>query len=304
MKLNITNIAFALLLLAAGTGARAQDSTNNGNPRTVTITHSSGYKTTSLRLGSAIGYGLYRDMGTAPISFKGVALQPVVGLEFGGMRKWTTTIDAFSSVGVFEDAVAPKLNFGSFDISNTLRFKMRRCIEEWHYAALSAGFGAANFLDVTVNPDYENAAAGISEFFGPELSLRADWFLNTAFGIYNADKPQLQLHTELGLMPLAAILRPGYAYIDNYTASQPVLAALFDNYQWHLKPLAALYTDIGLDILTGSFSRISFSYLWSYHSSGNSGASRFDHATHYLAIDFIIPLKSKRICLSKITSAD
>ena len=283
--------------------------------KSVYIQHCYGYKTTSLRIGNALGYGVYRDMGTAPLRFKGAVLQPNIGLEFGGMRNWTTTIDLFTSAGVFEDAVEPKLNFGSFDISNTLRFKMTKIISElWsyenerklhlgneeisttqnkrHYACVSVGFGAANFFDVTVNSEYENAAAGVSEFVGPEVSLRADLSLNAVFNKFSIDKFDKQFHTEIGLMPVAAVLRPGYSYIDNYTASQPVLSSLFDEFQWNLKPFAGLWSDIGFDIING-YNRISFSYLWSYHSSGNSGAWRFDHATHLFLIDFTITLKQK-----------
>jgi hypothetical protein len=61
-----------------------------------------------------------------------------------------------------------------------------------------------------------------------------------------------------------------------------------------MKPFAAISTDIGIDIITGEASRISFSYLWSYHSSGNSGQHRYDHATHLLAIDFFVKLRTHR----------
>lgn len=282
--------------------AASQNGTDSSQLKTVAIQHSSGYKTTMLRLGGSIGYGVYRDMGTAPFSFKGVAVQPVVGIEFGGMRKWTTKIDIFTTLGAFEDAVLPKLNFGAFDISNTIRFSMRKQIEDEHFASFSVGFGAANFLDVTVNPDYENSAAGVSEFIGPELLLRADANLSGDF--YSDKLFDKQLHAEIGLMPIAAVLRPGYAYIDNYTAAQPVLASLFDQFEWHLKPFAGIYTDIGLDLLNANNSRISISYRWSYHSSGNSGQWRFDHATHFLLIDFFITLKSKRTEWSRITEID
>lgn len=267
--------------------------------KTVNIQNGHGYRTTSLHIGNAIGYGVYRDMGTAPLRFKGAVLMPNIGLELGGMRNWTTTIDLFTSAGVFEDAVDPKLNFGSFDISNTLRFKTRKYITSLrlfakeNFTHVSVGFGAANFFDVTVNSEYENAAAGVSELIGPEVSLRADLDLKAIFNNASYDKFGKQFHAEVGLMPVAAIFRPGYSYIDNYTASQPVLSSLFDEFQWNLKPFAGLWSDIGIDIVNG-YNRISFSYLWSYHTSGNSGAWRFDHATHLFLIDFTITLKQRR----------
>ena len=301
----------------------AQETSDTSQLETITLKHSSGYRTTSLRIGTALGYGLYRDMGTAPVSFNGLVIQPALGLEFGGFRRWTTSIDLLTSIGFYEDAVAPALNFGSFDVFNTIRFKMRTYFaalfkkkydselqlktiknlpndEKKTYAYISAGFTISNFFDVTINPAYENAATGISEFLGPELLLRTDILLGSFFDL-DWQKFDKQLHAEVGLMPVAAVMRPGYAYIDNYTASQPVLSALFDEYQWRIKSFAGAYTDIGFDIRTGIGSRISLSYYWSYHTSGNNDVWRFDHAKHLFLIDFTIILKEKRVCLTEIS---
>lgn len=330
IRLSKYYLALILLITFCGTHitSKAQNVADTAQLQVVTIRHSDGFKSTMLRLGGSLGYGIFRDMGTAPISFKGLVAQPVVGIELSGMRKWKTTIDLYASVGAFEDAVDPKLNFGAFDISNTVRYTSRKHIayllsggdkgglelvscsrplssESVCYATFSVGLGAANFLDVTVNPDYENSAAGVSDFVGPEVTLRADWSLTDIFNVNSLDKLfYKQLHTAIGLMPVAAILRPGYAYIDNYTAAQPVLASLFDNFVWSIKPFAGLYTDIGLDLINANNSRITLSYLWTYHSTGNSGFWRFDHATHFLHIDFIITLKNKPTGCSIIIRQD
>lgn len=317
-RLPIPYIAFLLLITfcCSPLASLAQSGSDSSPTMTHSITYSHGYKWTALSLGGALGYGVYRDMGTAPIRFNGLAIQPSIGLEFNGDRKWITTFDAFTSVGVFEDALAPKFNFGSFDICNTLRFRMRKNIAclfkengnehlqlrtanavpdklDVSYASFSLGLGVANLLDVTVNPDYENAAAGISDFVGPELSLRTDLPLCSFFSL-DPTKPDKQLFAEVGFMPFAAVLRPGYSYIDNYTASHPVASTLLHDFEWHLKPMAALWSNVGFDIINAPFSRLSVSYRWAYFSSGNTGAWRVDHATHYLHFDFVITLKQKQ----------
>ena len=86
---------------------------------------------------------------------------------------------------------------------------------------------------------------------------------------------------------------PGYAYIDNYTASQPVLGALFDDYQWHAKPLAALSSEIGISYTLMNDNKLELNYKWDYHSSGHSGYWRFDHAMHTLQFNFHFNLKHK-----------
>lgn len=234
-------------------------------------------------------------MGTAPITFDGILLQQSLGVYLVYPKRMEFSIVSRGSIGVFEDAIKPALNFSSFDIHDLLRFKFLKSIG--HHSNNESGgsrfavipyWGVAmtNFLDVTVNPNYENATPGISDFLGPELIGRID--INT-----NWSAP-IMFHSEIAMMPIAAILRPGYSYIDNYTSTQPVIGALFSDFHVNMKPFAAISTDIGIDIITGEASRISFSYLWSYHSSGNSGQHRYDHATHLLAIDFFVKLRTHR----------
>lgn len=238
-----------------------------------------------ISLGGGMGGGVFRDFGTAPISFKGIALQPYIGVQMNGTR-WKMDIECITNVGVFEDAVKPKLNFGSFDINNTFRLKFSKEVTSLFEGTtktdgcLSAGIASTNFFDVTVNTAYENSAAGVSEFFGPEVSMRADIIFLSSRKLHG----KMKIYGEMGFMPIAAVLRPGYAYIDNYTARHPVLSALFDDFQWNLTPLAGLYTDIGVQLPVGCVNHISISYLWYYHTTWNSGYWRFDHATHMLRL--------------------
>ena len=99
----------------------------------------------------------------------------------------------------------------AFDIHNTLRIKWMQQVKKVN-TNLFVGGGITNFLDVTVNTNYENAAAGGSEFFGPELHAL---FLQQAPRWLGR---KVYFHEGVSLMPFAALLRPGYAYIDNYTA--------------------------------------------------------------------------------------
>ncbi len=75
------------------------------------------------------------------------------------------------------------------------------------------------------------------------------------------------------------------------TPSEPDLKGLFSDFDVSVKTFAGVSTDIGIDIVTGPASRITFSYLWSYHTTGDSGHHRFDHATHLLSVDFLVKLR-------------
>lgn len=243
----------------------------------------SDFRRWSLLMGGGAGYGVFRDMGTAPIRFGGPALYNEVGVRHERIR-WLFRFDITTAVGFYENAPAPQWNFTTFDISNTIRISALRRIFAHLFTREWIGLGLNNFLDVTVNTNYENAAAGISEFIGPELFFRA----TQQIGISN-----WYIHLELGVMPVAAVLRPGYAYIDNYTASQPVLGALFDDYQWHAKPLAALSSEIGISYTLMNDNKLELNYKWDYHSSGHCGYWRFDHAMHTLQFNFLFNLKHK-----------
>lgn len=277
----------ALFLIILGTvcaSVAAQDSSNYGYEN-----YRRGW---SLQIGAADGYGTYRDMGTAPISFNGVVLQQNIGLRLTIPRRMEWGLVSRTSVGIFEDAVAPALNLNAFDIHNTMQLKFLKRIKRGDKDGVDErilttywGVALSNFLDVTVNTNYENAAAGVSDILGPEAIGRID--------IKPRWKVPVLFHGEMAMMPIASVLRPGYSYIDNYSSTQPVLDALFSDFDVSVKTFAGVSTDIGIDIVTGPASRITFSYLWSYHTTGDSGHHRFDHATHLLAVDFLVKLRVK-----------
>ncbi len=244
---------------------------------------------TSFVIGHSIAYGSFRDMGTAPISFKGLLLKPSAAIEFGGTGRWYSTVESTLSVGIF--GMSEKWGFDSYDISECIRVKTTIKLD----SSFTSSIAIVDFLNVTINPSYENSAAGISNFLGPELffgvvkplshCFSSKWFANKS------------IYAEIGTMPLAFILRPGYSYIDNYTSEQPVLKALFDDYQWNAKVFAAFHSDIGFKITTNTDCIIILSYLWDYYSSGKSGFWRFDYASHAFSIRIQFPTsKPKKTC--------
>lgn len=264
---------------------------------TLIIKQESGYRHWSLTLGGATGYAAYQDLGTAPFNYQGAVIVPSIGFEVGGMSKWSFEIATDNSAGLFKQSVDDNFNFEAYEFSSLLRARAWRSVKK----RLSIGLGAANFLSVSVNPNYENSSAGISEFIGPELSLRGkinatDWFNGSWWDnkVFTAN---------VSLMPFAAVMRPGYAYTDNYTATHPVSDALFSDFIWHLQPFAELSSSVGVDFYTSIGTRISVAYLWSFFNSASQSSlsadynesSRFCRASHSLKIDFEIPLVTQRI---------
>ena len=255
----------------------------------------SGTRQTMLVLGGGLGQGKFRDDGTAPFAYKGLLLPTDLGLKWLGKRGNSFSIISSTSVGVYRQAMAKEFSLDAYDVFNTFRIKLERGIDNY-----SIGLSLTNFLDATVNPSYENAAVGVSDFFGLELSVgarvRTDQYFKGKFWSNKA------VHGEFVFMPVAGVVRPGYAYIDNYTSTNNVVRAQFSDYNITLQPFAAMATDVGFDIFPDQFSKISFSYRWSFHmfdkvsmhlDENYGGSSPFRHAYHTLVVDFFINLKSK-----------
>lgn len=274
----------------------AQDSAGSARSEAVAVSRASEYKLTSLVLGGGFCSMSYRDDGTAPFKYKGMGIPVDIGVKWHGHRKFDMTISSSTSLGICKKNMTQGFSVDAFDVTNTLRIKFEK-----NFDIYAIGLSATNFLDVTVNPNYENAAVGVSDFFGPELSARVTQPLNAFFsGTFWDD---LFCHGELSMMPLAVTFRPGYSYIDNYAASHPVMDAFFSSYEWNIQPFASLGTNIGIDIYNDGFSSFSISYLWTYHlfdslkihlDENYNGSAPFRHSCHIISIDCYICMKAKR----------
>lgn len=302
---SIFSIIFCLFFLSFIPNGEiwAQNGSDTKKPDTVTLCHASGYKVTFLTLGCGLGSTAYRDDGTAPIKYNGIGVPLTVGLKWGGMRKVNFKLLSTTSIGVCKQSFNEEISIDAFDIFNYLRAKVSFSNNEVLY-----GIALTNFLDVTVNPNYQNAAVGVSDFLGPELSIGTDYYLSKVFvSDFFENK---SVHAEFAMMPLAAVLRPGYSYIDNYTAEQPVIASTFSSYQWGIQPFASISTNLGFRIHNDTFSSICISYLWSFHlydmlkmhlDENYSGPSPFRHSYHLLSLDFDICMKAKKACHTSIS---
>ncbi|MCR4829477.1 MAG: hypothetical protein K5864_08450 [Bacteroidales bacterium] len=242
-----------------------------------------------LRFGGSLGYSVFRDEGTAPISYKGIGIQPNIGFNYCHAETWQVDAEIGTFLGIFENAVPPTLNFSAYDIYNQVRLKYLHRIhgnawpDPWELQCWVGG-GLHNFATVTINSHYENASAGVSEFICPALTARIE--TNSKI----REKDYWTFYGEMSLFPVAAVFRPGYSYIDNYTASTNVATAQFSDYEMHFQPLAGATTDLGVVFHVGPQYALRLSYLWNVHSSGKSGAWKYVQATHLLAFDLTLRL--------------
>ena len=270
----------ALLPLHAANTAATGDST-----RTSTLW---------VQKGLGAGYTMFRDLGTGPIAFDGAALQSYAALHMV-RPQWSFGLLLRTELGALGYGSAEEMSLDALQLNTKLRIRAMRKI------SMSRGnllFGASltSYLNVTENSNYENASAGISLFAGPDIVARYEFSVPRLIKTKKrkANPRPHHLHAEMSLSPFAAVYRPGYAYIGNYTATQPVSKALFDGFSMRVKPFSAIETNVGIDYPIGD-NRLSINYIWNYHSSGKNDTWRFDNASHIVECVLTLKLKSRKL---------
>lgn len=142
-----------------------------------------------------------------------------------------------------------------------------------------------NRLSVKVNLNYENASAGVSDLIMVQLRGRYEYFFATRRG-----RCTPMLAAEVGWAPVGLALRPGYAFIDNYTQENDLYTTILSNYEWRtcLLPLLNSSMEAALQLRNGN--RVGLNYQWSFATTWSSGHWRYDEALHLFNLFFLFKL--------------
>ena len=83
------------------------------------------------------------------------------------------------------------------------------------------------------------------------------------------------------------VVRPGYAYMDNYTQDINMINTLLQDYESFGKFFPGVSTDVGLyfNLLNGN--RIGLNYRWDYLTTRHKGIYRYDNAIHSVYLSFM-----------------
>lgn len=236
----------------------------------------------ALRAGVGIGTVMHRDMGTGPTRYFGIAASPTFGLWYDRPR-WSLHIDMPVGLGILTNTVAGGMGMDAYDITLAPEAKILIAPQrEWVKYRFMVGGSLTDQVHVANHPNYENAAAGFTNFFGVNIIGRVERTMRRHL-----------VHAEVSMMPIALVSRPGYSYIGNPTADNDVASSLFSERESFSKPFALLSTDVGFDFRLRNGNRINLSYLWRYAGSGDKCVWRYDHAMHLVNVDFIFALKQK-----------
>lgn len=234
-----------------------------------------------LRLQGGVGLGLYRDLGASPLTFRGAELCPGIAFEVEkpnwryqisldaeggayGLRLGTSYIQAYGGVGGLQ--VAAQHLFYRHDA--------------WQFWA---GVALSEHFDIRYNTSLGNANVGVTNYVAPVLSGLAEWHRGRAV-----------LHGSLEVLSFAVMLRPGFAYMDNFDVNiASPTANMFSQYRCYMAGAVGLSTDVGITWRLSKGNRIGLSYLWHYvtsHTDGHLAPHRFEQAAHGIVLDLCFAL--------------
>ena len=120
------------------------------------------------------------------------------------------------------------------------------------------------------------------------MNLCAEGMLSCDFAfIRDGSHNLLTAYGKLTLPVVGLAMRPGYAYMDNYTSDINVANTVLGDYETFAKFFPGVGTDIGLyfNLLNGN--RIGLNYRWDYLTTGQKGTYRFDNALHSVNLTFM-----------------
>ena len=217
------------------------------------------------------------DNGTIPFSYMGVGGNLGLGITVEWRR-----CHIQNETRVFANML--ETGGTSFDIDNKTDFLYRFYDSKRNRLHLWVGGGLQTYYDIKEIPSMMNAATGVSAF----ENLCAEGMLSYDFAFIRGGGHNLLTAYGKLTLPLAGlVIRPGYAYMDNYSSDINVANTVLQEYVTYGKLLPGLSTDIGLffNLLNGN--RIGLSYRWDYLTTGKQDVYRFDNALHSLNLNFL-----------------
>lgn len=234
-----------------------------------------------LNMGVGLNVADCYDNGTIPFRYLGMG----ANLNLGAIVEWRrchvqTETRLFGNMLVTFDGY-------SVDIDSRTKFLYRFHDSKRNRFHLWAGGGIQSYYDVKEIPAMMNASMGTSVF----ENLCAEGMMQYDFAFIRGGSHNLLTAYGKMSLPIAGfVIRPGYAYLDNYTGNLNEANTVFQDYETFGKWFPGVSTDIGLyfNLLNGN--RIGFNYRWDYLSTGHKGIYRFDNALHTFNLSFMFNL--------------
>ena len=234
-----------------------------------------------LNMGVGLNVADCYDNGTIPFSYLGVG----ANLKLGATIEWRRC-HVQAEARLLGNMLTSFDGF-SYNIDSRAEFLYRFHDSKRNRFHLWAGGGIQTFYDIKEISSMMNAAMGASVF----ENLCAEGMAQYDFAfIKGGSHNLLTAYGKLSLPIAGLVIRPGYAYMDNYTSDINTANTLLSDYETFGMLFPGVSTDIGLyfNLLNGN--RIGFSYRWDYLTTRHTGAYRFDNALHSFNLNLMFNL--------------
>ena len=223
-------------------------------------------------LHGGVGYGLFRDLGISPLTYRGLQLAP--GLSVSVQKpKWNYEAMLLADGGAY--GLKLGINFiqtyGGHPVIGFSALHRLAAADHWR---LWAGGSVDNLFDIRYTASLGNACAGFGNFARINAVGRVE---------YRLCRWLFHARLQLGLLSLA--LRPGFAYMDNFDQNiASSTANTFDQYRSYLTLANSAVTDLGATLQLAGGNRVGISYRWSYLTSRTTHTAPhlFQYADHAL----------------------
>ena len=231
-----------------------------------------------LNMGVGLNVADCYDNGTIPFSYYGAG----ANLNLGATVEWRCC-HVQTEARMFGNMML-SLDGYSIDIDSRSEFLYRIHDSKRNRFHLWAGGGIQTYYNVKEIPSMMNASMGASVF----ENLCAEGMAQYDFAfIRGGSHNLLTAYGKLSLPVAGLIIRPGYAYIDNYTGDINTANTVLGEYETFGKLFPGVSTDIGLYLNLLNGNRIGLNYRWDYLTTSNQGAYRFDNALHSINLNLM-----------------
>ena len=231
-----------------------------------------------LNMGAGLNVVDCYDNGTIPFSYLGIG----ANLNMGATIEWRRC-HVQTETRLFGNMLTSVGGY-SFDIDNRTEFLYRVHANKRNRFQVWAGCDIQSFFDLKEIPALMNAAVGVTAF----ENLCAEGMLRYDFAfIRGGSHNLLTLCGKLNLPIAGLVVRPGYAYMDNYTSNINEVNTVLQDYETFGKWFPGIGTDIGLYFNLMNGNRVGFNYRWDYLTTGQKGAYRYDNALHSFNLNLL-----------------
>ena len=226
-----------------------------------------------LSLQGGFAYGLYRDQGASPLTYRGLELCPGIGVKVQN-SSWRIEAAISMQGGAYGLALRIKAlqAYGGQGVLGTTVLRRVSLAPAWH---IWLGGGISDCFDIRYNSQLGNASVGYSNFTTLSTVAEIEW-----------QPSHWRLFGQLAIDPLSLMFRPGFAYMDNYdhNIGDPN-GDTFAQYRFYMAYGTGFSTRLGVEWMLRNGNAVGLTYHWHFLTSrtsadGITAPHCFEQASH------------------------